>query len=76
MRWSCGQPPITGELIRTLRGNYAKIEVVDYQPTWRKHGRPFRRRDRKERRAGLELFQIRLHETATSFAEWFRSDNR
>ncbi len=22
-----------GELIRTLRGNYAKIEVVDYQPT-------------------------------------------
>ena len=30
----------------------------------------------KELPAGVELFSIRLHETATSSAEWFRSDNR
>ena len=55
-----------GELIRTLRGNYAKIEVVAR----------FAAAIEKELPAGVELFSIRLHETATSFAEWFRSDNR
>ena len=24
---------------------------------------------------GVELFSLRLHETATSYAEWFASDN-
>ena len=25
---------------------------------------------------GVELYSLRLHETATSFAEWFAEDNR
>lgn len=25
--------------------------------------------------AGVELFSVKLHETATSFAEWYASDN-
>ena len=65
-----------GELIRTLRGNYAKIEVVDYQPTCENMVARFAAAIEKELPAGVELFSIRLHETATSFAEWFRSDNR
>ena len=65
-----------GELIRTLRGNYAKIEVVDYQPTCENMVARFAAAIEKELPAGVELFSIRLHETVTSFAEWFRSDNR
>lgn len=65
-----------GELIRTLRGNYAKIEVVDYQPTCENMVARFAAAIEKELPAGVELFSIRPHETATSFAEWFRSDNR
>ena len=25
--------------------------------------------------AGVELFSVKLHETATSFAEWYATDN-
>ena len=61
-------PADNGELLRPLRGNY--------QPTCENLVARFAAAIEKELPAGVELFSIRLHETATSFAEWFRSDNR
>ena len=36
----------------------------------------FARRIRARLPEGVTLWSLRLHETATSFAEWFAEDNR
>lgn len=64
------------EAVETLRRTYAKIIVAPYQPTCENMVEDFARAIAAELPAGVELFSLKLHETATSFAEWFASDNR
>ncbi|MCI5777448.1 MAG: 6-carboxytetrahydropterin synthase [Bacteroidales bacterium] len=52
-----------------------RVEVVDYQPTCENMVADFACRILRRLPAGLELVSVRLHETATSFAEWVAADN-
>ena len=63
------------DAIDALRLLYNKIEVCDYQPTCENMVSRFAEEIRRELPSGIQLFSIKLHETATSFAEWYRSDN-
>ncbi len=55
---------------------YKNILLVDYQPTCENMLLDFAERISAELPAGVELYSLKLHETATSFAEWFAQDNR
>lgn len=48
---------------------------VDYQPTCENMVEDFANKIIKKLPKGLSLFSIKLHETATSFAEWYAADN-
>ena len=64
-----------GESLTAVRKMYEKVHVFDFQPTCENLVvyiveiiRPLLSRD-------LELHSIKLVETATSYAEWYASDN-
>ena len=61
-------------LIEAMRVHFGKVEAVDYQPTCENMISRFADVIRTELPAGITLHSLRLHETATSFAEWFASD--
>ena len=66
-----------GELLRgMLADHFSRIVPVDYQPTCENMLDDFARRIRARLPEGVTLWSLRLHETATSFAEWFAEDNR
>ena len=64
-----------GELIRTLAARFGKLQAVEFQPTCENLVTRFAETIAAELPRGVELFSLRLHETATSYAEWFASDN-
>ena len=49
--------------------------IVDYQPTCENLVIDFAQRVKKRLPDRLKLFSLKLHETETSFAEWYASDN-
>ena len=63
-----------GELIRTLAARFGKLQAVEFQPTCENLVTRFAETIAAELPRGVELFSLRLHETATSYAEWFASD--
>lgn len=62
-------------VIAALQEHYQKVTLVPYQPTCENMVADFASVISAELPEGVELFSIKLHETATSFAEWFASDN-
>lgn len=65
-----------GRAVReTLGERFSNIVVVDYQPTCENMLADFARRITSRLPEGVRLHSLRLHETATSFAEWFAEDN-
>lgn len=58
-----------------LRGLAERIYEVEYQPTCENMVVDFAVRIERRLPDGVELFSVKLHETATSFAEWYKSDN-
>ena len=58
-----------------LSGIYHNIVLVDYQPTCENMLADFAERLLGALPEDIELYSLRLHETATSYAEWFASDN-
>ena len=62
-------------LVEALRSRYSKLEVTDYQPTCENMVADFAARIAARLPEGVTLHSVRLHETATSFAEWFAGDN-
>ncbi|MDL2230210.1 6-carboxytetrahydropterin synthase [Alistipes sp. OttesenSCG-928-L06] len=62
-------------LIEAMRVHFGKVEAVDYQPTCENMIARFADTIRAELPDGITLHSLRLHETATSFAEWFAEDN-
>lgn len=55
---------------------FTKIHIVDYQPTCENMVIDFVKKIQKTLPHHLQLHSLKLHETATSFAEWFASDNQ
>ncbi|MBS3807863.1 MAG: 6-carboxytetrahydropterin synthase [Bacteroidales bacterium] len=54
---------------------FDKRYVVDYQPTCENLVVDLARRISRRLPAGVFLHSLKLHETASSFAEWYASDN-
>ena len=63
------------ELRRVLVERFGNILTVDYQPTCENMLADFARRIAARLPEGVALHSLKLHETATSFAEWFAGDN-
>jgi 6-pyruvoyltetrahydropterin/6-carboxytetrahydropterin synthase len=53
----------------------SKIVELDYQPTCENMLSDFAQRIITGLPQNVRLFSLRLHETATSYAEWFAADN-
>lgn len=66
---------VNREIVEALKVNFEKTVVVDYQPTCENMISRFAELIRKELPQGVWLHSLRLHETATSYAEWHASDN-
>lgn len=62
-------------LVGVLRENFERIITTDYQPTCENMISDFAARIMAELPEGVSLHSLRMHETATSFAEWFAEDN-
>ena len=60
------------DMFATLFGNTV---LVDYQPTCENLVSDFAVRITRKLPQGIVLHSLKLYETATSFAEWFASDN-
>ena len=63
------------ELRKVLATQFENVVVVDYQPTCENMLDDFAHRISLRLPAGVKLHSLRLHETATSYAEWFAEDN-
>lgn len=70
---SSDHDPSKLENFRHLFGNTI---IVGYQPTCENLVADFAGRIKKQLQPGITLHSLRLFETATSFAEWFSSDNQ
>lgn len=55
---------------------FGKITPLPYQPTCENMIVDFAEKIKTRLPAHIELFSLRLHETATAYAEWFAEDNR
>ncbi len=64
------------ELREVLGAKFSKVVLVDYQPTCENMLSDFAARLQRALPVGVELYSLRLHETATSYAEWYNDDNR
>ena len=58
-----------------LRQTSERVIVVDFQPTSENMVAHIASILQQHLPSGVSLFSIRLYETATSFAEWYASDN-
>lgn len=66
----------TEALRKMLAQRFRNVVEVDYRPTCENMLADFADRIRARLPQGIELHALRLHETATSFAEWVAEDNR
>lgn len=64
------------ELREMLGAKFNKVVLVNYQPTCENMLADFAARLQKALPSNVELHSLRLHETATSFAEWYCDDNK
>jgi 6-pyruvoyltetrahydropterin/6-carboxytetrahydropterin synthase len=58
-----------------LKETFGNTVIVDYQPTCENLVADFALRIKKRLPAGITLHNLKLYETATSYAEWFAEDN-
>ena len=62
-------------LRKLLAEQFDNLIVVDYQPTCENMLDDFARRISARLPEGIVLHSLRLHETASSYAEWYAEDN-
>lgn len=62
-------------LRRVLAEQFDNVVTVEYQPTCENMLDDFAHRLMKRLPEGVTLHSLRLHETASSYAEWFSEDN-
>ena len=73
----CPGPEAPGARVgvfRVLSARFGNVVTVDYQPTCENMLGDFAARIAARLPEGVTLHSLRLHETATSFAEWFAED--
>lgn len=63
-------------LYKEIRTHFEKVELVDYQPTCENMIARFSEMISKQLPNNVELFSLKLHETQTSYAEWYAQDNK
>lgn len=63
------------ELLKLLTAQFDNLIEVDYQPTCENMLDDFARRIAARLPEGVTLHSLRLHETASSYAEWYAEDN-
>ncbi len=63
------------DIASTLSDHFSNVQLVDYQPTCENMLSDFAARISSQLPCGVELHSLKLHETATSFAEWYAEDN-
>jgi len=64
-----------GDRLESLEKMFGNVVVVDYQPTCENLVADIAERIRPHVPATARIHSLKLYETATSFAEWFASDN-
>lgn len=64
-----------GETLDAVRTMYEKVHVFDFQPTCENLVLYIVEKIRPMLPPGLRLSAVKLNETATSYAEWYESDN-
>ena len=64
------------EYLKKLSPMFDRIHLLKYQPTCEKMVIDFAMQIKEKLPEGVELFGVKLYETATSFAEWFAMDNK
>ncbi|MFI3322927.1 MAG: 6-carboxytetrahydropterin synthase [Rikenellaceae bacterium] len=64
------------EVLEQLERTFGNVITVDYQSTCENMVVRFAESIQRRLPEGLELFCVKLHETATSYAEWYASDNK
>ena len=62
-------------LAETMKSQFTNVILVDYQPTCENMLQDFAARLKAALPEGVELHSLRLHETATSYAEWYAEEN-
>ena len=63
------------ELAKELKDRGHNVLLVDYQPTSEMMVIDFASKIKKRLPKNIKLFALKLQETATSYAEWYASDN-
>jgi 6-pyruvoyltetrahydropterin/6-carboxytetrahydropterin synthase len=63
------------EKMDLLEGMFGNTIIVDYQPTCENLVADFAGRIRHKLPENAKLHSLKLYETATSYAEWYASDN-
>ncbi len=63
------------ELRRLLSEQFDNLILVDYQPTCENMLEEFAGRIARRLPEGVTLHSLRLHETASSYAEWYAEEN-
>ncbi|WP_426431967.1 6-pyruvoyl trahydropterin synthase family protein [Winogradskyella sp. HB-48] len=63
------------ELAKELESRGHNVLLVNYQPTSEMMVIDFAEKIKKRLPSNIKLHSLKLQETATSFAEWFASDN-
>lgn len=63
------------ELTDKISEHFGKVIAVSYQPTCENMLSDFASAIMAELPEDVQLYSLRLHETATSYAEWYYSDN-
>jgi 6-pyruvoyltetrahydropterin/6-carboxytetrahydropterin synthase len=63
------------DLLDTLKKNFDRIILVDYQPTSENMIIDFAKRIREALPEHVKLHHLKLWETVTSYTEWFAEDN-
>ena len=66
--------PSNAMVVDMLAGHFSRVIVSDYQPTCENMIAHFASMISAELPSRVRLHSMRLHETATSFAEWFAAD--
>lgn len=65
-----------GDRLEAMKKMFGNVLLVDYQPTCENLILDIAGRIKPQLPEGISLHNLRLYETATSYAEWFADDNK
>ena len=63
-------------LAQEIAQAYKNVIITDFQPTCENLICHYAEKIKNKLPEGLELFSLKLYETATSYVEWYASDNK